>query len=134
MKADAPALFSHLVPILPVTNVAASLQYYHKRLGFDIQFKWGEPMDYAAVKRGEAVAFHLNEVSPEDQHHSFTPQTLRIFVYDVNQVHQEFLQQGVSLTRPIGNREYGIRDFEIEDPDGHRLIIGTGLEYLPEHA
>ena len=42
-------------------------------------------------------------------------------------VHDEFRNRGVQIARPIADAEYGLRDFEVEDPDGYILCIGSDL-------
>ena len=46
-------------PILVVADMAASLVYYEKALGFQVAFVWGEPTYYAGVCRG-ALTLHLH--------------------------------------------------------------------------
>jgi uncharacterized glyoxalase superfamily protein PhnB len=34
--------------------------------------------------------------------------------------------RGVAIAVPIADRPYGMRDFSVDDPDGHRLDFGQG--------
>jgi hypothetical protein len=49
------------VPILFVRNVTASAGFFQDKLGFGIDFLYGEPPFYASVSRGEAC-LHLRFV------------------------------------------------------------------------
>jgi len=40
-------------------------------------------------------------------------------------VYQEFSEKKISINTPIRNREYGMREFDVRDPDGY--IIGFGM-------
>ena len=43
------------------------------------------------------------------------------------------VERGVStLTAPV-DREYGMRDFALEDPNGYLLHFGQPLDEIPEH-
>ena len=56
-----------------------------------------------------------------------TPQYgAKIFFWliDVNAYFEEVIKKGVKITHEIGNRDYGIRDFGLEDNNGFTLIFG----------
>ena len=50
-----------------------------------------------------------------------------LFVPDADGLFEEFEAKGASIHRPIEDSPYGLRDFVIEDPEGHRLAFGTPL-------
>lgn len=126
MKSFAMKQFSHASPVFPVENPKTSADYYHKVLGFDITFEWGDPPSYVVINREEAVGIHL--VQKEDD---FTPSkahvSLFVFVNDVDRLYQEYQQSGAKITNPIGDRDYGMRDFDVTDPNGFILTFGCGL-------
>ena len=117
-------LLSHSATIFPVKDVAASIDFYVKKLGFDLTFKWEDPITYAVVKSGE-IGIHLAlrsdsyQVNREHVH-------LAIFVHDVDALYEQCLTKGVVIHHEIGDRDYGMRDFDILDPDG--FIIGFSQE------
>ena len=117
-------LLSHAATILPVSDVAASIVFYVNKLGFDLTFTWQEPPAYAVVKNGE-IGIHLSlksdnyQVSQEHVH-------IAIFAHDVDAVYEQCKKNGVNIHAEIGDRDYGMRDFDITDPDGH--IIGISQE------
>ena len=45
--------FEHVVPILNVKNVPASIAYYVDKLGFEKKWDWGSPPDFACVGRDQ---------------------------------------------------------------------------------
>lgn len=49
------------------------------------------------------------------------------FVPDASALYDEFVGKGVRIHRPIQDEAYGLRDFTIETPDGHRLTFGSEL-------
>ena len=47
------AQFYSLQPILAVTDVTATAEFYRDQLGFEIDFLFGDPPDFGQVSQGE---------------------------------------------------------------------------------
>lgn len=116
-------LFSHSSPIFPVDNPLETAEYYRDVLGFDINFKWEDPTTYVVINRDDAVGIHLVKKEHDFQPSSMHP-SLFIFVHDVDAVHEEFQKSGANIVHPIGDRDYGMRDFDVKDPNGFILVFG----------
>ncbi len=52
---------------------------------------------------------------------------VRIMVADVDRNWMLAQQLGAAVIKPIADRDYGLRDFTIADPDGFGLRFGTRL-------
>lgn len=120
-------LFSHSSPIFPVSDPSETARYYRDVLGFDIVFEWGDPPTYVVVNRDQAVGIHLIE-KDDDFKPSSAHTSLFIFVHDVDAVYEEYQKSGAHITNPIGDRDYGMRDFDVTDPNGYILAFGRGIE------
>jgi len=46
----------------------------------------------------------------------------------------EFEESGADVVDPVASRPYGMRDFVVRDPDGHRFTLGCGEEALRDVA
>ena len=46
----------------------------------------------------------------------------------------EYRQAGADIVDPVASRPYGMRDFVVADPDGHRFTLGRGEEHLRQVA
>jgi hypothetical protein len=46
----------------------------------------------------------------------------------------EFQDAGADIIDPVASRPYGMRDFVVRDPDGHRFTLGRGEEALRDVA
>jgi len=116
--------FSHSAVIFPVSNLENSIEFYTKKLGFEKTFEWGEPMYYAVVKKG-GVGIHLTKRSdggrPSKYHRA-----LYIFVNDIDKVNKNCKDQNVRIINDLEDRDYKMRDFDIEDPDGYIITFGKG--------
>ena len=117
-------LVSHAATVLSVSDMKQSLEFYTKVLGFELTFGWNEPVDYAVLKRGD-VSIHLTS-GVESGQISKNP-VLYIFVYDVDLLFDEIVAKGGEVKNDPGDREYGMRDFDIEDPDGYMITFGKGI-------
>jgi len=50
-----------------------------------------------------------------------------VYVEDVDALHLEWSALGIEITAPE-DRPYGCRDFDLVDPDGHRIAFGTDID------
>ena len=118
--ATAP-IFEAVAPRLPVQNVEELLAFYLSGLGFELGWKWGEPVTHANVCRNE-VSFDLISVPLGRQGTAMAYVQMR----GVDTYHAELKGRGVNVSE-VGNRPYGMRDFEVVDPCGNRLAFGQPL-------
>lgn len=117
---------SHFAAIFPVVNPLKTAQWYRQNLGFEITFEWGEPVSYVVTKREEAVSIHFVEKA-DDYKPSQCHNTLYIFCHDVDAVYKEVKSKGVSIITTIQTHDYGMRDFDIIDPNGYAISFGMGV-------
>ncbi len=94
------------------------MEFYVQKLGFAQQFVWGEPVVFAGVVP-DKTTIHLALVN-EVRNRS----VVNFVVNDANKLYQVHLSNSVRIVVPIDDREYGLRDYQVEDPDGN--LIGFG--------
>ncbi|MGB0562326.1 MAG: bleomycin resistance family protein [Spirulinaceae cyanobacterium] len=111
--------FEGLVPVLNVQNLTRSLNYYTNVLGFQKDWDWGEPPGFASVSR-DGVCIFLCE---QGQGQAGT--WISIFVDDVDALYAEYQATGAMIRQAPTNFAWGVREMNIEDPDGHRLRMGS---------
>lgn len=114
-------MFVGAATVFTVHDIVASLAYYRDKLGFDITFQYGEPVFYACLCRDE-VSVHLRSAREPDwvAGHS----ALCIFVEDVDAVYAELAGRGARVVKQPQDYDYGMRDFDVADLDGNRLVFG----------
>lgn len=118
----------HLLPMLYVSDVRRSVEFYHSLLGFDFEGWWdpskgsysealpeGSIPDFAELRAGDLV-LHLHLQRGEEEVHA-GDLTLHLRVSDVDAYHQEVTSRGVEFSPP-SDTPWGWRMFHIEDPDG----------------
>jgi uncharacterized glyoxalase superfamily protein PhnB len=50
-----------------------------------------------------------------------------LYVSDADALYAEYLGRNVRVVRPIEDSRYGLRDFVVEDDEGHRLVFGSPI-------
>ena len=121
-----------LIPMLNVSNISESLAFYKSALRFDIvsdpaavaEWKW------ATIRSGNTELM-LSESHGElalekgiDPHISTNWPTIFYFYPDsLDELHRHILQCGYKPT-DIVETVYGMKEFSIQDPDGHMLSFG----------
>ena len=108
-----------------VEDVLAAVAHYRDVLGFRECFTYGEPVFYGGVARDE-VTIHFQAASKTQRRPGNG--AINIFVTEVDALYVELRSRGARIVEAPGNRQYGIRDFDIADPDGNRLTFGMGIE------
>jgi uncharacterized glyoxalase superfamily protein PhnB len=112
--------------VLAVKELKAEADYYIQKLGFERDFTapgW-EFLSFGNFKvmLGECT----DEVTAEETgNHSWFAHAL---VENVDDVYKEFNERGAHILSPIANKPWGIRDFTILTPDGHRIVFGQVID------
>lgn len=120
----------HLMPQLPVTDLDRSIAYYQEALGFRLAWRTADG-GLAALASGEVEMLLLILWTGD----SLPPaQSAYVYVEDPDTLCAEYQQAGADVIDPVASRPYGMRDFVVRDPDGHRFTVGCGEERLREVA
>ncbi|MEO6390600.1 MAG: VOC family protein [Pyrinomonadaceae bacterium] len=116
----------HTRHVLAVKDLAISAEYFKRALGFDLDFTapgW-EFLSFGIFKvmLGECA----DEMSAgASGNHSYFAHAL---VEDVDSIYAEFKANGAMLTSVPQNQPWGIREFGVTTPDGHRITFGQLIE------
>jgi predicted enzyme related to lactoylglutathione lyase len=110
-------------PNLEVPDVQAAADFLADLLGFEIEMITGVPPFLALVRAGEAALGIVLAERPGVN--SSTAGYLG--VSDVDALHARCQQRGVPVVVPLTDQPWGLRDFVIEIPGGHRLALGMRI-------
>lgn len=127
-KATSPptkAHFASVDPILAVDDLTAALDYYRNTLGFEIAWTFGDPVQLASVCR-DGVAINLSMMQPG----AFGPSRIYVHITGIDAYYAGVVAAGANVTIAIGNRDYGMRDFRVVDPDGNQISFGEAFAGL----
>jgi catechol 2,3-dioxygenase-like lactoylglutathione lyase family enzyme len=108
-------------PILYVSSLDASIQYYRERLGFTFDWTDGEPPDFASVTRGDTQIFMCQRCQghPGGWIWVTTP--------DVDKLYADLVRRGAKIQARPENKPWGVREMQVADPDGNVLRIGSPI-------
>ena len=110
--------------VFVVSDIGKSTEHYRDVLGFTVTFQYGQPVFYACLCRDE-VAVHL--LAAQETERLPGHGGICVFVKDVDSVHAELAEQGANVIKPPQDYDYGMRDFDVTDPDGNHLVFGMGI-------
>jgi catechol 2,3-dioxygenase-like lactoylglutathione lyase family enzyme len=122
--------FEHVVPILTVKDMAASIEYYVSKLGFEKKWEWGNPPDFACVRR-QRVELFLS-LNPQGGPRAW----MAVFVQDVDALHETYKKLGAIIRKPPADYPWGNREMTVEDLDGNSFRMGGdgGGENRSDHS
>jgi DNA-binding transcriptional MerR regulator/catechol 2,3-dioxygenase-like lactoylglutathione lyase family enzyme len=133
MTVDTPTELTtwlHLMPRLPVTDIDRSVAYYQEALGFRLAWRTADGSQ-AALGSGEIEMLLLVPWTGDSPPPA---QAAYVYVEDPDALCAEYQQAGADVVDPVASRPYGMRDFVVRDPDGHRFTLGRGEQRLREVA
>ena len=127
MSDDAPFKLQVVAPVFPVADVQRSVAYYRDALLFDVSFEWAdsddEPVRYAILQNGDTEV-HLAQAK------TVREATAYFFVDTIAGYYEALKDKGANITSEIQDCPWEMREFEVTDPDGHRLTFGEHLSRI----
>jgi uncharacterized glyoxalase superfamily protein PhnB len=125
---ERPTPFFSAQPVLMVHDVLETAVFYRDQLGFQIDFLYGMPPNHAAVSRsdwtGSGVTIQLTQVPAAQK--IIPAGYLYIFVGSaIDQIYEKYRAQGVNIVQVPTSYPWGMREFTVQDNNGHQLRFGT---------
>lgn len=130
----------HIIPILNVTDIAASFAWFEK-WGWRKLWDWGAPPSFGAVGSGECEIFlcqgyqggrgagaNTATFGPDGDEAADKGVWMSVFVDDVDEVHKVCVAAGLEIMFPPTNMPWSVREMHVRHPDGHVFRVGTGKE------
>ena len=107
------------------------MERYREVLGFTVEFTYGKAALYAGVER-DALLIHLQ--AAEHTNRQPGQGSGYAFADEVDGLFKELRSKGEYVLQASKDYPYGMRDFDIVDPDGNQLSfgMGTGMIYTLE--
>jgi catechol 2,3-dioxygenase-like lactoylglutathione lyase family enzyme len=111
--------------VLAVNDLNASTRFYVDKLGFDIDF---EVPGWSFLSRG-ACWLRIGDcpdavpMSKAQDHSWFA----YLHVTDAAGLFRSLQSAGVEIWHPLKDTPWGMREFAIVTPDGHRIVFGEEL-------
>lgn len=114
------------MPVLDVRDVAAAEAFW-ARAGFASHGAWGDPPAFSIVQRGDVTLglCRAEAAAPNSWWSAY------VYVEDVAALRAELLAEGLAVGEMREPEIYGMRDFDLTDPDGNRIGFGQSLRPVP---
>ncbi len=120
-----------IVSLLNVVDVASSIAFYSDALGFALENKFESEgrIRWARVSC-DGVALMLNEHGEEraarTARHGHRDVVLYVSVGNADELHAHLLAKGFAPGE-LNDEAYGLRQFQLRDPDGYEMAITSPL-------
>ncbi|ASV85921.1 glyoxalase/Bleomycin resistance /Dioxygenase superfamily protein [Ochrobactrum quorumnocens] len=115
--------FGRIAVMIPVKEMDAACQFYCGALGFKKVFENGNPVGFMILKRDEGE-LHL---SLQKDHKAANFNIAHMLVKDVDAMYAICKRHGMRIIKGLQDKDYGLRAFVFEDPDGNRIDVGQKL-------
>jgi catechol 2,3-dioxygenase-like lactoylglutathione lyase family enzyme len=111
--------------VLAVNDIEASRRFYREKLGFE---ETRRVEGWSFLRRG---ACHLRigdcpDAQPMSRHpdHSWFAY---LHVNDAEGLYREWVSKQVEIWHALADKPWGMREFAIVTPDGHRIVFGEEI-------
>jgi catechol 2,3-dioxygenase-like lactoylglutathione lyase family enzyme len=115
-------------PQIFVTDMERAVAFYRDRLGFDVEYLYGDPPHYGLVVRGRA-GLNLRRVDalPVDASMRDREDLLAatLVVRHVEALYRTYEAAGLTFHQHLREQSWGARDFIVADPDGNLVHFAS---------
>ena len=123
--ADAPEMLRS-TPVLKSGNYEGARAFYRDTLGYRVVEEGGDPPRFGIFERGRSVLF-VNAWHGAPTLLSGVWEAY-VHVSGLDDLLAEFRAAGADVTRTIETTVYGMREFDVTDPDGNVICFGEDTE------
>ena len=122
-------VLSHVAAQLFVTDIRASCDYYTTRLGFAVDYVYGDPPFYGQVVRdGARLALrHVDEPvfvgDIRQREHLLSASIAVDSARDIEQLFQDCRDAGAHFHQTLRTEAWHAQTFVVRDPDGNLILF-----------
>lgn len=119
-------------PVLLVADVERSVAYYRDCVGFKDVNLFGEPPVFAIVRRDGhyLMLAHVDDAAKIVPHWKVREKTCGAYYWvdAADALYDEMKSAGAMMDYGPCDQPYGVREFGIQDPDGHDVSFGQVMQ------
>ncbi len=115
--------FGRIAAMLPVKDMAKAHDFYVNVLGFRKTFENGNPVGFMILQR-DGAEVHL---TLQPSHKAAPFNVAHMMVDNADALHAICQSQGLRIIKRLQDKDYGLRAFVFEDPDGNRIDVGQPI-------
>ena len=112
-----------------VSDIKASCDFFTTKLGFTVDFIYGDPPFYGQVKRDNARLALRLVCEPvfvgdiREREHLLSSSIAVDTAAEIKQLFLEFQAAGVQFHQTLKKEPWGARNFIVRDPDGNLVLF-----------
>lgn len=118
-------------PVFGVSDAQKSRDYYVNQLAFEVRFEWSDdgkgPPRYVILGHGK-IELHLSQTQEPK------PSMAYIFVNGIQQYYEAVNKTDTLIVDHLRDYPWDMREFDVKDPDGNKLVFGEHLSRLESGA
>jgi len=126
VRGDDDQNFYALRLVLAVRNIDETIGFYQEKLGFELEYCHGNPPEEAGVSKGQwsSDVIKIHFLASEEE---IRPSGYLYFVVgaDIDGLFENYRGKGVQIDFEPRTTVLGGREFQISDPNDHKLRFGT---------
>ena len=120
--------FERSTPVLRSGDYPRSRAFYEGRLGYAVVEEGREPARFGIFRRGQSYLFVNAWNGPPPP--SPGGWDAYVHVSGVDALHDEYAAAGAEIARAVELAVYGMREFEVRDPDGNVICFGEDADKI----
>lgn len=109
-----------IMPGLPMNDVPAGVAWYRDVLGFSVNYQQD---DIGVIDRDKA---RILLIARTEKHTGIG--SCYVYINDADALYTEFCAKGVQIEKEPVSRPWGLREFEVIDPEGNSITFGQPFE------
>lgn len=112
--------------VLAVNDLEKTESYFLDKLGFSVRFRV-DGWSFLSLGSFHIMLGHCPEELParDTRDHSY-------FAYvnceGIDEIYRDYQQRGADIFQAISNKPWGLREFGVATPEGHRIMFGEDIE------
>lgn len=116
-----------------VRDIHASCEFFTSKMGFVVDFVYGEPPFYGQVSR-DNVRFALRHIDEpvftqaREREHLLSAAVAVATAAEIKQLFLEYQKAGVNFQQTLKKQPWGARNFVVDDPDGNYILFAGPAE------
>lgn len=116
----------HTRHVLAVKDLQVETAYYINKLSFEHDFSapgW-EFLSFGSFKLMLGECTDALSATETGDHSYFA----HVLVENVDEIFLEFIANGAEFSQHVADKPWGLREFSVRTPGGHRLTYGQGID------
>ena len=112
--------------VLAVKDLQTSVAFYCEKLGFSVNVEY-DGWCFLSRDGIQLMLGHCPDEIPASQinDHSYFAY---VEVQGIDELHSEFLARGLASLSAPESKAWGMREFMVTTPDGHRIMFGQDID------